>query len=80
MVLAVLLVVVLVVLGLPVAGSVAFALAITTCGLAFAAIAALAAQLAASARAARGIAIGVLGAAYLLRAVGDASGPAGSRG
>ena len=76
-VLAVLLVVVLVVLGLPVAGSVAFALAITTCGLAFAAIAALAAQLAAGARAARGIAIGVLGAAYLLRAVGDASGDGG---
>ena len=76
-VLAVLLVVVLAVLGLPVAGSVAFALAITTCGLAFAAIAALAAQLAAGARAARGIAIGVLGAAYLLRAVGDASGAGG---
>jgi len=76
-VLAVLLGVVLVVLGLPVAGSVAFALAITTCGLAFAAIAALAAQLAAGARAARGIAIGVLGAAYLLRAVGDASGAGG---
>ena len=76
--LAVLLAVVLVVLGLPVAGSVAFALAITTCGLAFAAIAALAAQLAAAgARAARGIAIGVLGAAYLLRAVGDASGEGG---
>jgi ABC-2 type transport system permease protein len=76
-VLAVLLIVVLVVLGLPVAGSVAFALAITTCGLAFAAIAALTAQLAAGARAARGIAIGVLGAAYLLRAVGDASGAGG---
>jgi ABC-2 type transport system permease protein len=75
--LAVLLAVVLIVLGLPVAGSVAFALAITTCGLAFAAIAALAAQLAAGARAARGIAIGVLGAAYLLRAVGDASGAGG---
>ena len=76
-VLAVLLAVVLVVLGLPVAGSVAFALVITTCGLAFAAIAALAAQLATGARAARGIAIGVLGAAYLLRAVGDASGAGG---
>ena len=76
-VLAVLLAVVLVVLGLPVAGSVAFALVITTCGVTFAAIAALAAQLAASARAARGIAIGVLGAAYLLRAVGDASGAGG---
>ena len=37
----------------------------------------MAAQLAAGARAARGIAIGVLGAAYLLRAVGDAAGPSG---
>src|SRR2546429_3253662 len=51
--------VVLVVLGLPVAGSVAFALVITTCGLAFSAIAALAAQLASGARSARGIALGV---------------------
>jgi ABC-2 type transport system permease protein len=76
-VLAVLLAVVLVVLGLPVAGSVAFALVITACGLAFSAIAALAAQLAAGARSARGIALGVLGAAYLLRAVGDASGTGG---
>ena len=76
-VLTVLLVIVLIVLGLPVAGSVAFALAITTCGLVFAAVAALAAQLAAGARAARGIALGVLGAAYLLRAVGDASGASG---
>jgi ABC-2 type transport system permease protein len=76
-VLTLLLIVVLVLVGLPVAGSVAFALAITTCGLAFAAVAALAAQLAAGARAARGIALGVLGAAYLLRAVGDASGESG---
>jgi ABC-2 type transport system permease protein len=75
--LTVLLVIVLIVIGLPAAGSVAFALAITTCSLAFAAVAALAAQLTASARAARGIAIGVLGAAYLLRAVGDASGEGG---
>ena len=75
--LTVLLILVLVLVGLPVAGSVAFALVITTCGLAFAAIAALAAQLAAGARAARGIALGVLGAAYLLRAVGDASGESG---
>jgi ABC-2 type transport system permease protein len=75
--LTVLLVIVLIVIGLPAAGSVAFALAITTCSLAFAAVAALAAQLTASARAARGIAIGVLGAAYLLRAVGDASGQGG---
>ena len=75
--LAVLLLVALVFLGLPAAGSAAFALAITTCSLAFAGVAALAAQLAAGARPARGIAIGVLGAAYLLRAVGDAAGPGG---
>ncbi len=76
-VLTVLLLVALVFLGLPAAGSAAFALAIATCSLAFAAVAALAAQLAAGARPARGIAIGVLGAAYLLRAVGDASGAGG---
>ena len=76
-VLTILLVIVLILIGLPAAGSVAFALAITTCSLAFAAVAALAAQLTAGARAARGIAIGVLGAAYLLRAVGDASGEGG---
>jgi len=76
-VLTLLLVIVLIALGLPAAGSVAFALAITTCGLAFAAVALLAAQLAVSARAARGIALGALGAAYLLRAVGDASGAGG---
>ena len=75
--LAVLMVVVLVVLGLPAAGSVAFALAVTCCGLAFAGIAAVTAQLAEGARTARGIAIGVLGAAFLLRAVGDASGAGG---
>ncbi|HEY2288805.1 MAG TPA: ABC transporter permease, partial [Streptosporangiaceae bacterium] len=64
-------------LGLPAAGSAVFALAITTCGLAFAAVAAVTAQLAAGARPARGAAIGVLGAAYLLRAVGDAAGAGG---
>ena len=76
-VLTILLGIVLILVGLPTAGSVAFALAITTCGLVFAAVAALAAQLASGARTARGVAIGVLGAAYLLRAVGDASGAGG---
>jgi ABC-2 type transport system permease protein len=64
-------------LGLPAAGSAVFVLAITTCGLAFAAVAAVTAQLAAGARTARGAAIGVLGAAYLLRAVGDGAGGPG---
>ena len=63
--------------GLPAAGAVALALAITTCSLAFACVAALAAQLTSGARTARGIALGALGLAYLLRAVGDS---AGSRG
>src|SRR5215472_12774045 len=62
---------------LPAAGSVAFALVVGTSGLAFAGISAVAAQLTSSARAARGIAICVLGAAFLLRAVGDAAGASG---
>ena len=72
-----LLIAALVALGLPAASSVAFELAITTCSLAFAAVAALAAQLASAARPARGIALGALGGAYLLRAVGDAAGTSG---
>jgi ABC-2 type transport system permease protein len=57
--------------GLPAAGSAAMGLAIAFVGLMFAAVAAVAAQLTESARAANGIAAGVLGVAYLLRAVGD---------
>src|SRR5215813_197629 len=58
-------------LGLPVAGSAALALSISGCGLVFGGVAAVAAQLAVTARAARGIAIAALGAAFVLRAVGD---------
>jgi ABC-2 type transport system permease protein len=76
-VLTALLCVVLPVLGLPAAGSVALALAIGTCGLAFAGLSAVTAQLTAGARAARGLAIAVLGAAFLARAVGDAAGTRG---
>jgi ABC-2 type transport system permease protein len=76
-VLTVVLCVVLPLLGLPVAGSAALSLAIGTCGLAFTAISAVAAQLTAGARSARGLAIGVLGAAFLARAVGDAAGAGG---
>src|SRR5439155_64438 len=61
----------LVAAGLPGAGSLAFGLAWAGVGLAFAAIAAVTAQLAGSARAATGTAAAVLGAVYLLRAVGD---------
>ena len=57
--------------GLPTAGSVALALAIGLCGLVFAAVAAVAAQLTANARSANGIAAAVLGASFLLRALGD---------
>jgi ABC-2 type transport system permease protein len=57
---------------LPFAGSAALALSIATCGLLFGGLAALGAQLAETARGARGIAIGALGAAFVLRGVGDA--------
>jgi ABC-2 type transport system permease protein len=76
-VLVVLITAALAVLGLPVAGSAALALAIAASSLAFACIAALAAQIASGARPARGIAAGALGAAYLLRAIGDSAGPRG---
>jgi len=63
--------------GLPAAGSALLALGIGCCGLAFTGIAAVAAQLSASARAARGIALAVLGVAFVLRGVGDSAGAAG---
>lgn len=56
----------------PPAGSMAFGAALAGSGLVFAAVAAVAAQLSASARTARGVAFAVLGAAFALRAVGDA--------
>jgi ABC-2 type transport system permease protein len=58
-------------IGLPAAGSVAFALAVAVTGVLFAAVAAVGAQLTTGARSATGIAAGVLGASYLLRAAGD---------
>ena len=64
-------------IGLPVSGSVLFAAAIGASGLAFTGIAAVAAQLAAGVRGARGICLGVLGAAFMLRAIGDSAGPSG---
>jgi ABC-2 type transport system permease protein len=57
---------------LPLAGSAALALSIGGCGLVFAGVSAVGAQLAVTARGARGIAITSLGAAFVLRAVGDA--------
>jgi ABC-2 type transport system permease protein len=72
-VLGLLIMVVCVVLGLPVAGSLALGLEVAAAGWVFAGTAVVCAQLTASARAARGIASGLLGVAYLLRAVGDAN-------
>ncbi|MEE2854664.1 MAG: ABC transporter permease [Actinomycetota bacterium] len=56
----------------PAAGSLAFGAALACTGLVFTAVAAVAAQLSPSARFARGAAFCVLGAAFTLRAVGDA--------
>jgi ABC-2 type transport system permease protein len=76
--LALLLAVILPLVGLPVAGSIAFALAVGTCGLAFTGVAGFLAQLTSGARAARGLSFAVLGLSFLLRAVGDASGSRGT--
>ena len=57
---------------LPVAGSVAFGAALAASGVAWGAVAAVAAQVSTGARLARGIALGALGAAFAVRAVGDA--------
>src|SRR5204863_9168442 len=57
--------------GLPADGSFAFGSAWAGVGLAFAAIAAVTAQLTSTARAATGFAAAILGAVYVLRAIGD---------
>ncbi|MEV6218552.1 ABC transporter permease [Nocardia sp. NPDC051833] len=57
---------------LPVAGSVAWGAALAASGVVWAAVAAVAAQLSNGARIARGVALGTLGAAFAIRAVGDA--------
>ncbi|MFI9637888.1 ABC transporter permease [Nocardia sp. NPDC051929] len=57
---------------LPGAGSMAFGAALAASGIVWAAVAAVAAQVSAGARVARGVAFGALGAAFALRAVGDA--------
>jgi ABC-2 type transport system permease protein len=75
--LTVLLCLVLPVTGLPAAGSALLALAVGCCALAFAGIAAVAAQLTSSARTARGIALAALAVAFVLRGVGDAAGAGG---
>ena len=65
--------------GLPLDGSIAFGLAWAGVGLAFAALAALAAQLATGARAAISLCAATLGVVYVLRATGDAAGEGGLR-
>jgi ABC-2 type transport system permease protein len=57
--------------GLPAAGSVALAVDIGLNGLVFAGVAAITAQLTEYARPANGMAFAILGAAFLLRAIGD---------
>jgi ABC-2 type transport system permease protein len=67
----------LMLLGLPVGGSVAFALGWCAIGLMFAGVAALTAQLTTSSRTATGLAVAVLGLFYLVRAAGDVGGSDG---
>ncbi|MGZ4728646.1 MAG: ABC transporter permease [Acidimicrobiales bacterium] len=59
--------------GLPAAGSVAFGAEWAGAGIAFAAVGAVAAQVARTARNATGVSVGVIAACYVLRAVGDTS-------
>jgi ABC-2 type transport system permease protein len=61
--------------GLPAAGAFAFGASWAVTGLVFAAIALVSAQLTTGSRAANGITMAVLGVSYLLRAIGDSSGP-----
>jgi len=67
------------VIGMPAAGSAAIGLAVGACGLVFAAVAAVAAQLSGSARGARGIAISVLVASFLVMSAGAAARTGGLR-
>jgi ABC-2 type transport system permease protein len=64
--------------GMGVVGSLLFGAAIGACGLFFAAITALFAQLATTSRVTAGLSFAALGAAYLLRATGDVGSDAGS--
>jgi ABC-2 type transport system permease protein len=66
-------------IGMPAAGSAALGLAVGACGLLFAAVAAVAAQVSESARSARGIAIAVLIASFLVMSAGAAARTGGLR-
>jgi ABC-2 type transport system permease protein len=65
--------------GLPTGGSLAFGASWALTGIAFAAVAATVAQLTSTARAATGLTSALLGAAYLLRAIGDSAPADGAR-
>jgi len=65
----------LVSLGEPAMGSIALGLAFAGAGCMFAAVAATTAQLTAGARAAAGMTASLIGVSFLLRAIGDSSGP-----
>jgi ABC-2 type transport system permease protein len=67
-------------LGLPVAGSLAFGAGLALIGAVFAGVAAVTAQLSAHARTSNAMALAVLGAAFILRAVGDSSAVSGRTG
>ncbi|MEU5779851.1 ABC transporter permease [Micromonospora lupini] len=70
----------LVATGLPGAGSLLFGAGVALTGVAFATVGGLAAQLTESAGGARGIGLGVLGLAFVLRLAGDAGGSGGTAG
>jgi len=61
--------------GLPAPGSLAFGVGWAATGMAYSAVAGVAAQLTASARAATGLSVGVIAVTYALRAVGDLAEP-----
>jgi ABC-2 type transport system permease protein len=68
---------ILAVAGLGVSGAFLFALGEASCGLVFAGLAAIAAQVSSSARGARGLAITALALVFVLRGVGDSGGSHG---
>ena len=77
LIIAVLIAAGLTILGLPLAGGIALGFGLGLVGIAFAAVAALAAQLTETARAANGLASGLLGVTFLLRAIGDSASSTG---
>jgi ABC-2 type transport system permease protein len=76
-VVCVLTVAVLAVSGLPASGAAAYAVGEAGCGLVFAGLAAVAAQVSGTARGARGLAIATLAIVFLLRGIGDSGGTHG---